>query len=188
MADRWEDYFEPGEKLLWEGHPKPNSSIGLLNILLALFGLPFLIAGLAVLGAGLGEIFSFKGGIGNVLMGFFMLFFSLPFIAVGFAMIFGPWYMQSTAHRKMRYALSDRCAYIATQYWSRKMAVFPISPDGAIELESGDSVYFHTETGRDSDGDKTTERKGFANIADAQKVYHLIRDVQTKLARESTCD
>lgn len=187
MADRWEDYFDPGETLLWQGQPQPRRRPGIGMILLALFGAPFLIAGIFVLISAIAGIAGVNNGVGNVFMGLFMVLFSMPFIGAGAAMMFGPWYMQAHAHQRVRYALSDRRAYIATRWWSRKLEVLPIVPEATITLEGGDSVFFRTEVGRDSDGDKTTERKGFEHIADAETVYRLIRDVQDR-ARKADHD
>ncbi|MCV6593913.1 MAG: hypothetical protein OIF48_13235 [Silicimonas sp.] len=177
MAERWEDYFEPGETLLWQGQPLPQRGLSLGTVALALFGFPFLLAGLAMSGGALLSGF----GIGDGLWGFgsalFIFFFGLPFLGAGLGMVLGPWYTQRMAHRKTRYALSDRRAYIATRWWGSKLESYPISR-GAIELENDRSVYFHTEHGRDSDGDRTSERKGFENIEAAREVYHLLRQIQ----------
>ena len=188
MAESWEDYFEPGERLLWQGQPMPNNRPGVGMIFLGIFGLPFLGAGLFVFVTAVTGAFGANNGVGNIFMAIFMVIFSLPFIGAGAGMIFGPWYMQSRAHKKVRYALSDRRAYIASQFWSRKLEAVPISPDGAVTLEGGNSVYFHTEVGRDSDGDKTTERKGFEHIADAKEVYQLLRDIQRRAIDEAKGD
>lgn len=188
MADRWEDYFDPGETLLWQGQPRQGARLSFFMVFLALFGLPFLIAGLAVFGSGIAGIAKFDAGLGGVLLGLFLLFFSFPFIGAGAAMIFGPWYMQANAHRKVRYALSNRRAYIATQWWSKKLQTVRIAADATVTLENGKDVYFRTEVGKDSDGDRTTERKGFENIADADEVYRLIRGIQDEASREGDRD
>ena len=86
--------------------------------------------------------------------------------------------MHSRAHQKVRYALSNKRAYIATNWWSRKLEAIPILPSGTITLENGKDVYFRTEVCQDSDGDRTTQRMGFENIEDAKEVYRLMRDVQ----------
>ena len=178
MADRWEDYFEPGETLLWEGRPMPRRGITPGIIGLAVFGAPFFLAGLAMSGGSLLWMFGIQVGQLKLGEGVFMFFFGLPFLGIGAGMVLGPWYAMRHAHRKVRYALSNRRAYIASQWWTRKIETYPISKDGPLSLEGGTTVYFHTLVGRDSDGDRTTEEKGFENIADAKDVYHLMRQIQ----------
>lgn len=177
MADRWEDWFEPGETLLWEGAPMGRLRPTPGTIAAAVFGLPFLLAGLGVSVGGL--FYGLGGDLGwGTAGGLFVFLFGLPFIGVGAGLVFFPAYAQARAHRNVRYALSDRRAYIATQWWDRKIEVLTVAPDAPVTVEAGRSVYFHTVIGTDSDGDRSLERKGFENITDAMDVYRLIRDRQ----------
>lgn len=177
MADRWEDYFEPGETLIWEGAPQGRARPTPGMIAAAVFGLPFLLAGLGISIGGL--FFGVGADLGwGTAGGLFMFLFGLPFIGVGAGLVLAPWYMQARAHRNVRYALTDRRAYIASQWWNRTMEVLTIAPDSPVTIDAGRSVFFHTIVGTDSDGDRTTERKGFENVADAMEVYRLIRDIQ----------
>ncbi len=182
MADRWEDYFESGETLLWQGQPRPMRRPSIGAIFLAVFGIPFLVAGLFIFFTAIAGLAGADNGVGNWAMAGFMLVFSLPFIGAGAGMMFGPWYMQANAHRKVRYALSNKRAYIATQWWSKSLQSVLIDPDGTVTLENDRDVFFRTEIGQDGDGDKTTQRKGFENIADADEVYRLIRGIQSEAA------
>ena len=179
MADRWEDYFDTGETLLWEGRPLPRSGFSLGIFGLAVFGTPFFLAGLAMSGGSLLWMFGIEVGKLQFGEGIFMFFFGLPFLLIGAGIIFGPWYAMRHAHRKVRYALTDKRAYIATSWWGRKIETYPITADNPVSLEDDKTVYFQILTGRDSDGDRTTEEKGFENIADAKEVYHLIRQIQS---------
>lgn len=180
MADRWEDYFDPGETLLWEGQPMPVTGWSWSALALAAFGMPFLLAGLGVSGAAVLSVFDIEVGMFEAAGSIFLFFFGLPFLAAGVGMVFGPWYVARNAHRTTRYALSDRRAYIASRLWTKSLEAVPILTDGTVTLENECNVYFRTEIGRDNDGDRVTERKGFLNIADAAKVYRLIRDIQNK--------
>ncbi len=180
MSEAWDDYFDPGETLLWQGAPERSVKISPIFILLAVFGLPFLMAGLSIsLGALailFGADFRWVQSAGSL----FGFFFGMPFIAVGAAMVFGPYYAQSQAHRYIRYALTNRRAYIASDWFNRrKLQVLSIAMDAPITIENNRSVFFHTEVGTDSDGDRSTDRKGFENIAGAMEVYKLIRAMQT---------
>ena len=42
----WQDYFQPGEQLLWDGAPKPGIHGKPRIIFLTIFGLPFLVIGI----------------------------------------------------------------------------------------------------------------------------------------------
>ncbi len=180
MAERWEDWFEQGERLIWEGAPEGRWTLNPWLLFLAAFGVPFLAAGLFVSGGALlfGDPFDF--GFAGILGRFVAFCFGLPFLASGIGMVFGPLYMQSQAPRHVRYALSDRRAYIATSWWTRQIEILTIPPGSPIEVEGGRSIFFQTLVGRDSDGDRITTRKGFENIADAAVVYRLLRGIQAR--------
>lgn len=180
MADGWEDYFDPGEMLIWQGAPERRSRLTPTMIGLAIFGTPFLMAGLGVSFGGLAFMLGFDFGWAKAAGGFFMFLFGMPFMGAGAGMVFGPYYAQSRAHKYVRYALTDRRAYIASNWWKRrKMEVLTIARDAPVTIENDRSVYFHTIVGTDSDGDRSTERKGFENIADAIKIYRLLREIQS---------
>lgn len=179
MAEVWEDYFEPEESLIWQGSPVGRARPTIGMIAAAIFGLPFLLAGLAISGGAFLFLFGVELGWASTAGSVFMFFFGLPFAGVGASLVFGPYYAQSQAHRHVRYALSNRRAYIASRWWHRKMDVLTVAPEAPISIEAGNSVYFHTVVGTDSDGDRSLERKGFENIPDAMEVYKLLRNLQT---------
>ena len=184
MADRWEDWFEPGETLLWEGAPAPGFRKIPQGIFFTAFGIPFLGGGLFVSGLGLGYLFGFAGdwspwhaGLGIVLGAF-----GVPFMAVGAGMVFGPWVHDYLKPRRVRYALSDRNAYIASRMWKRSMDVLPIQSDMRIETEEHRdgtmSVWFRVDAYKDSDGDVHATRKGFEALTDGHAVYRTLRRLQ----------
>ncbi|NNE86440.1 MAG: hypothetical protein HKN27_00055 [Silicimonas sp.] len=179
-SEGWQDWFDDGEALLWQGAPQPGVIHWGRNILLTAFGIPFLSAGLVCAAMGLGYIAKFT--FGEMALGVFLAAFSVPFVAVGGAMIFGTWVSDYIVPRRTRYALTSKAGYVATRYWGRKMDVFPVRAGTRVELQQHRSgaatVHFHFEETRDSDGDVRIEKKGFENIADGQAVYRLIRDVQ----------
>ncbi len=182
MAERWEDWFQPGEKLLWQGAPAPGQWNILRNLFLTAFGIPFLSAGLFVSSMGLGYFFSPDRSI-EFLLGVVLFAFGIPFIAVGGGMVFGTWISDWMTPTHTRYALTTRAGYIAKRLWKRNLEVLPIQQDMLIEFEEGrrgtGSVYFHFETDIDSDGDKSSTRKGFEGINDAQAVYRLLRELKS---------
>ena len=183
MADTWEDYFQPGETLLWEGAPKPGL-YGMPKLIgLALFGLPFLVIGTGICVAGLTMLLGPSWM--DLGIGLFMAAFSIPFAGLGAFLVFGQWIAAMQAHRRIRYALSTRCAYIAQSWWTHKIESYPILKSTSIGLEKGrraDTVWFHVRAEKDSDGDQSTTRIGFDNIADGDGVYRILRNIQTGTA------
>lgn len=177
----WQDYFDPGERLLWEGAPDGRVHIGPGGLFTSLFGLPFLAGGLLTFGAGVG---SFAGGFGNfggIGGGFFAIMFSLPFLAVGTGLTVGPWLAGPVGARRVRYALSDRRAYVAKRFWGRTLESYPILSDAAVELDQGrrvDTVRLYSHDERDSEGDRTHRQVCFDMISDGKAVYDLIRAIQ----------
>ncbi|MCX7286438.1 MAG: hypothetical protein NTW20_02450 [Rhodobacterales bacterium] len=180
MAEAWEDCFQPGETLLWEGAPLPGVHGWVKIIGLALFGLPFLVIGTGTCLMGL-KMLSSGDGWQLSGLGLFLALFSLPFIGVGLFMVFGQWFTAAQAHRRIRYALSSRCAYIGQSWMKPSLEIYPILKSTSVGLEKGrrsDTVWFHVRREKDSDGDLSTTRIGFDNIADGDKVLSLIRSIQ----------
>ncbi len=177
----WQDYFQPGEQLLWDGAPKPGIHGKPRIIFLTIFGLPFLVIGIAVCVAGVKQVLTAQGwsALG---FGLFLVTFSVAFGGVGAAMVFGQWWAAAEAHRKIRYALSTRAAYIAKSCRTRSIEFYPIlrsTPSGLEKGRTADTVWFHVHSQRDSDGDPIVTRIGFDNIADGDSVFQLIRSIQT---------
>lgn len=184
MTESWQTYFQPGETLLWEGAPKPGVHGWPKIIGLALFGLPFLVVGVGVFLTGLWQL-SGAMGWGDVGLGLFFAVFGIPFGGVGAVMVFGQYWAAAEAHRRIRYAVSSRCAYIAKTYRTRSIESYPILKGTALGLEKGrhaDTVWFHVRSERDSDGDRTTSRISFDNIEEGDRVYALLRSIQTGTA------
>ena len=178
--ERWEDWFDDSEKLLWQGAPKRGIIHWPRKILISAFGFPFLGAGLVC--AAMGLAYLAKLTLGDMALGVFLAAFSVPFVAVGGAMVFGTWLSDYFVPLRTKYALTNKAGYVATRYWGRNMDVFPIRKETRIELAQhrygASTVHFHFEETRDSDGDQMTTKKGFTDIADGEKVYRLIRDIQ----------
>lgn len=181
----WEDYFHGRETLLWEGAPISGIRGKPTLIFLTLFGLPFLGAGLFVSGGGLLTMLSFDG-LAAVGGGLFMFLFGLPFLFVGLGMTVGTWIVAGNRHEFIRYGLSNKRAYIAQSWWNHTMESYPITADSYLEFEQGrtDAVWFSKLQSKDSDGDQTTQKTGFENIADGAKVYAMLRDIQEQRAKE----
>jgi hypothetical protein len=181
VADSWQAYFQPGETLLWEGAPKPGVHGKAKIIGLAIFGLPFLLVGIGVFLAGIRQTFTAPTWT-DVGLGLFFATFAVPFAGIGAAMVIGQWWAAAEAHRRIRYAVSTRCVYIAKSHRTRSIESYPILRSSALGVEKGrtaDTVWFHVLSERDSDGDRTTTRISFDNIAEGDKVYTILRSIQT---------
>ena len=188
MHDRWQDWFQPGETLLWEGGPARGFRHIPRNIFFSAFGIPFLGAGLFTSGMGVGYLLGL-GSVWNAGLGVILGAFGIPFIAVGAGMVFGPWLDEYLKPDRVRYALTDKNGYIASRLWKRNMEVLPIRKETQIEMEEHRdgtlTVWFHFEHTRDSDGDKQTTKKGFEALADGHDVYRRIRNLQAGLTVDS---
>ena len=180
--DLWADRFRPGETVLWEGAPVPGFHRRGATIFMMLFGLPFLIIGVSLFVYSLllyPQAATVPDG-GNALV---TTAFSLPFAAFGAFLVFGPIIEARTATRDIRYTLTTRAAYVRRTGRFPSLKVYPILPHTALELERGtraSTVWVHSRLERDSEGDLGTTKAGFENIADADRVFALILDLQGK--------
>lgn len=173
--------LRPDETVLWEGAPVPGFHQRRLTVFMMLFGLPFLIIGVALFfySLTLYRATTVPDG-GNALI---TTAFSLPFAAFGAFLVFAPIIEARANTRDIRYALTTRAAYVIRQGRFPGVRVYPILPHTALELERGtraSTVWVHSRRERDSDGDLGTTKAGFENIAEADKVFQMIQDLQGK--------
>jgi hypothetical protein len=176
--DSWETYLQPGERILWEGAPLPGIRNRGRLVFMSLFGVPFLVFGVAGTGVGLRHAF----WLGQWGLGLVTTSLALIFLFFGYTFAIHQWVDAARAHRTTRYGLTSRGAYIARQTRKRSLDAFPILPETALELEQCDgydNLWFHTRREKDSDGDLSTTRYGFEGINDGTDVYQLMRSIQT---------
>jgi hypothetical protein len=174
--------LRPDETVLWEGSPVPGFHRRGAAIFLMIFGLPFLIIGVALFFYGLLQLPK-AATVSDAGLALFTAAFALTFGSFGAFLVFGPIIEARTAYRDVRYALTNRAAYIIRQGRFPSLKVYPILPSTALELEPGkraSTVWVHARLERDSDGDLGTTKAGFENIAEAEKVFGMIRDLQGK--------
>ncbi len=146
------------------------------------FGSPFLIIGVSLFLHGLSELPRSKT-LADAGFALFVAAFGLPFGAMGAFLVFGPLIEARIAHRDVRYVLTNRAAYVIRQGRFPSLTCYPITPSTAQELEPAaraGTVWLHARLERDSDGDLGTTKAGFENIAEAEKVFLMIRDLQGK--------
>lgn len=176
--------LRPGETVLWEGAPVPGFHQRGATIFLMLFGLPFLIIGVGLFFYGVLQLHK-AATMSDAGLALFTAAFALTFGSFGAFLVFGPIIEARTASRDIRYALTTHAAYVIRQGRFPSLKVYPILPTTALELEPGkhaSTVWIHARLERDSDGDLGTTKAGFENIAEADKVFRMIRDLQGKTA------
>jgi len=147
-----------------------------------IFGLPFLLIGVALVLYGASHLPT-APTLSDAGLSLFFTAFGLPFGGLGAFLVFGPLIEARTAARDIRYALTNRAAYVQRTGRFPSLKSYPILPYTALELEPGTragTVWLHTRLERDSDGDLGTTKAGFENIAEAEKVFLMIRDLQGK--------
>lgn len=174
--------LRPGETVLWEGSPVPGFHRRGAAIFLMLFGLPFLVIGVALFFYGL-YLLPKAATLSDAGLAVFTTAFALPFGGIGAFLVFGPVIEARTNARDLCYTLTTRAAYVRRTGRFPSLKVYPILPHTALELEPGKragTVWLHARQERDSDGDLATTKAGFENIAEAEKVFRMIRDLQGK--------
>lgn len=186
--ETWDDYLDPGERLLWTGAPVTGLRFT-PGAIATSFGSLFLLA-FAVFwtaGAGMGIWSGEWRNADGFLALFFFAFplFGLPFIAVGLYGVVGHYFTDARKRARTRYALTTRRALIAVDGRERLLRSWPIAPGTVIDFHPGPeaSIRFATEVHVDSEGDKTHTRTGFELIPDGDTVMRLIRQIQTGTAQ-----
>ena len=174
MSDTgWEGILDQGEKILWQGRPDGGIHLKITNIMTFLFGLAF--AGFALFWM---VMAAQAGG------GFWM--FGLIHFAVGLGLSFGAIYWDAYKRRNSWYTLTDKRAFIARNLplKGRNLKSYPINAVTVLDYQQGDlsTLLFTEEVRRGNKGRKYTVKIGFERIADGDKVYRLMRDLQ-KAAR-----
>jgi hypothetical protein len=174
--------LRPDETILWEGSPVHGFHRRGQAIFLMVFGLPFLGIGVSLFFYGLWQLPK-SATLSDAGLALFVTAFSLPFAAFGAFLVLGPIIEARATARDIRYALTNRAAYVIRSGRFPSLKVYPITPTTALELEYGaraSTVWLHARLERDSDGDLGTTKAGFENIAEADTVFALIRDLQGK--------
>jgi hypothetical protein len=179
--DRWDKYLEPGEVLLWQGKPVAGTKALSMTWPLFFIALPVLAVGVFLFFAALLRILQFDGWE-QVGLGLLVMVVSLPFSILGFSWVFGVWFADLTAHKHVRYALSDRRAYVARSWWHASVESHALHRDDTIELKQGpsDTIWLMSHPAQDHD-DASASRIGFERISDGPAVYAILREALGKL-------
>lgn len=164
----WENIFEPGEQILWQGRPKPGILLKPSSAFTTLFGLAF--SGFALFWM----IMASQAG------GYFWTFGLIHFTA-GLGVMLGPIFWPAYMRKRTWYTLTNRKAYVAdiTLLGQKRLRSYPITKDTPIERISGTypTLYFAHEKKRGKNGTYEVPI-GFERLTEADTVHGLIRTMQ----------
>jgi hypothetical protein len=85
--------------------------------------------------------------------------------------------------RHVRYALTNRCAFVLRDWPVNRIEIYPILPASEVSLRKGrkaDTLWFHTRT--EDASDPTITPIGFEHIPDGPQVLALVQSIQTGVA------
>ena len=173
----WEGILDEGETVLWQGRPDARVVFRIEKAFQFIFGLFF--AGFAVFWM----VMASQAG------GAFWMFGLLHF-GVGLAVAFGALFKDAYRRRHTWYTLTDRRAFIATDmpHKGRVLDSYPITPDTRLIMVDASArlatVNFASEEKRGNKGRRFTVPVGFERIPEGEKVYRLMRNIQTGVPGE----
>lgn len=171
----WDDLLDPGETILWQGRPDPGFALHPIRPVQMGMGVVFMLFSLFWISMAEGITGGMRGA-GDAIQWFpkfGWLFFGIGAWNAGLYLIWAHVVRQRTV-----YSLSNRRAFVATDLpvLGRRLQSHPLDDGSPVELDDGvpGSVWFATHHVRTKNG-STRQRVGFERIAEARKVYHLIR-------------
>jgi hypothetical protein len=169
-SNRWEDYLDPGERLLWQGAPASGLRFTPDGLAMSAFGAFFL---------GISVFIAFAGIMAGGGMGAVFSLFTTPFILVGLWLVVGHWFFDAYKRKHSRYALTTKRAIIARSVMGRKMLSYEIGRHSPISLVEGnlDTVNFDRRTYLTKNGTKTV-LIGFRFIKDGREVFRMLQDIK----------
>lgn len=181
-ASRFAPFLDPDEKILWSGSPPRGLVLRLQDFSL----IPFSIVWFGgVLLIALETIFSASnddGGNSSIFAPVLLLF-----LAVGFYMAIGRFFVDMVARRRTGYAVTTRRALILGGLRSTKIKSMPLVPDLKVIASGTDrgSLKFgpdakHTGRFGPNLAGSHTHPFMFERIASVQNVYRIVCDVQDK--------
>lgn len=166
----WQGILDPGEQILWQGQPASRLRLEFRSPFEPLFFLFF--TGFSAFWMAMA---SRAGGL--------FWTFGLLFFFIGSYSLVGQHFWKRHERARTFYTLTDRRAFIATEtFGKRKLTSYPITPGTIVELADGKpgSVFFATETVKDSEGGVTQTKIGFELVEDYRSVYARIREIQSR--------
>ena len=189
----WDGILQQGETILWQGQPERGivwrdalSPLGLFGVVFTGFSLFWMGAAASMLRDGPGFPFTL------------FTLFGLPFLMVGLFMMGGHVVLDAYVRATTWYTLTDRTAFVAREaFGKRTLESYPIAEMDRLELADGvpgDVIFGMAHNAYPKRVAKqrrsrnrlvtgTTVQLGFRRIAEARKVWRLLRDRRAALRR-----
>lgn len=166
MTDPWDGILKEGEEILWQGRPATLFAMAKEDYIPMVFGLIFSAFALLWIG------FASLGGS-------YFWMFGLFHLSAGLAMTGYAIGRDTLARRHSYYTLTNQRAIIGLSYpWSApRLRKFRITPSRKISTDFEHTVIFGPP-GRSKRHPLPTRAPQFAYIDDAEKVYHLMLQIQ----------
>lgn len=165
----WTPYLDPDEEILWQGKPAQSVIFTMTSPTRHLMGL-FAIG------------FSVFWMTGAAQAGGSYWMFGLILFLVGLFEAVGIFFWRAFAARSTWYTLTTRRAMIATDmpFLGRQLKTYRIAPTTPLSYLPGSpaTIHFAQEERRGSKGRRYMVDIGFERIAEGDKVFGLMRDVQ----------
>ena len=160
--------LEWGETVLWTGQPDPKRE-ALPTFAIYLFAVPWTAFSLQFV-----AMMAREGSL-SIGTGLFMV----PFLAIGIAMLYGPFGVYSQSRHRV-YVITRQRILIIEAGKARTVTSYGQGNIGELKRTervdgSGDLTFAHTVE-KDSDGDWRKKDISLSNIPDVRQVENLIRD------------
>jgi hypothetical protein len=191
----WDGILEPGETILWQG--QPVSGLVWRDMIGGRLPIGIIFTAFSTFWIGL-AIWMAASIDGPILLRLLFPMAGLPFLGIGLYMLVGHLYWDALVRAGTWYTLTDRRAFIATDILGRrKLDSYPIDEMTGLSLIDGipGDVIFATVThsrprrvaapnrSRNRLATSTRNQQGFRHIAEARRVWRMIRDRQAVMGR-----
>lgn len=168
----------PGEHLLWSASPAPRKQLHAFWIWL--FGIPWTAFSLFCQAIVLMSLFGTAQRApdgGDWVFGIFFSLFLLPFVAVGFVILWAPFDTLRKARRTI-FGLTDRRMLSVTVGRKLESTSVMLQQMGPIDVQVCSKGYgnvrIQTGTGLDNDGDQTINRFELLGVPDVARLKGLL--------------
>lgn len=171
LRQRLQRELKPGETLVWAGQPVPEL-MQKSGYKAWIFFLPWLAISLVVM---LGALDFKRNGLRELAT--FGFLFCVPFVLIGLAGMYTPFWMRRRALSTI-YAITTMRALTIDGAKSVSVTSFEAASiqntEKTVHEDGSGDLVLRLEVYRDSDGDEQTRREGFYGLDDVVKVERLI--------------
>jgi len=177
--DEWRGILADDEVILWQGRPEPGIRLEFKSAFEPLFFAAF--TGFSIFWMSMA---SRAGGV------FWM--FGLIFFFTGFQSLVGQHFWKAFRRNRSFYTLTNSRALIATDlpFQGRRLTSHGINSNAAIEMTGTGpyDVVFDRDRHKSNGGKTTLRAISFERISEGPKVYGLLRNIQTEIARKDPAE